>query len=71
MGAGDHERMEGAGGAVLLGPDLLKLEGLPDEDGLHHADLVGIAGIELFDPGESGGAEVHDGFLKARAAAAG
>jgi hypothetical protein len=37
-GAGDHQRVGGAGGAVLLVRPL-KLEGLTDEDGLHQPIL--------------------------------
>ena len=68
MGAGDDDRVECPGGAPLLGPDFLKLKGLADEDRLHHAGLVRIAGIETVDAGEGGGAQVHDDFLKCRAA---
>ena len=54
VGPGNHDHVKGSGGAVLLCPDLLQLEGLADQDGLHHAGLVAVAGVELFDAREGG-----------------
>ena len=52
--SGDHQRVEGAGVAVVLGPHALQLVVLADEDRLHHAGLVGVAGVEARDAGERG-----------------
>ena len=68
---GDYDHVKGSGGAVLFGPDFLQLEGLADQDGLHHAGLVAVAGVEFFDAREGGLAQVHYGFLKRIAAVAG
>ena len=46
MGAGDDEGVEGAGGAVIFGPDFLQLIILANEDGLHHAGAVRVAVVE-------------------------
>jgi hypothetical protein len=67
----DDEGVEGAGGAVLFGPDLRELEGLPDQDGLHHSGVVGVAVVEAVDALQGGLTEVHDGLLEPVATAAG
>ena len=70
VGAGDDQRVEGAGVAVVLRPDALKLIILADEDGLHHGDLIRVAFIHARDAGERGAAQIHDELLKGRAAMA-
>ena len=36
MDARNHQRMERAGAAEIVGPDALEFDGLADQDGLHH-----------------------------------
>ena len=68
---GDHQGVEGAGLAVILGPDALELKGLADHEGLHHPAAVSVAGVETLNAGQNQGAKVHHGLLKWRAAMAG
>ena len=63
--------MKRAGGAVIVGPHFLHLELLPQQHGLHHGSLVGAAPVERVDARHGGGAQIHHGLLKRRAAAAG
>ena len=67
----DDQGMEGAGLAVILGPDSLELEGLANHEGLHHPTAVSVAGVKSLDASQNPGAKVHHGLLKQRAAAAG
>ena len=60
--------MEGACVAIVLRPNALKLIILADEDRLHHGGLIRVAFIHVGDAGERRAAQVHDEFLKRRAA---
>ena len=68
MSPRNHQRVKRPRSAILLRPYLLQLEGLPDQNRLHHAGLVSVAGIEPFDPRQRRGAQVHHRFLKQIAA---
>ena len=71
MRAGDHQRVEGTGGAVLLGPHFLQLILLAHQHGLHHSGAVRLAAVEPADAVERGGPHIHHHLLEARAAPAG
>ena len=60
VSAGNHEGVEGAGGAVVFGPHLLKLVGLADENGLHHSGIVLVPPVKACQAGKRGGAQVHE-----------
>ena len=55
MGTGDDQRVEGTGGAVILGPAFLHARGIANEDGFHHAGVVVVAGIQGVDAVEGAG----------------
>src|SRR4029077_18145805 len=60
VAAGDHEGVEGAGGAIVFCPHEIGFGGGSDQDRLHHAIRVGILFVELVEPVERGGADGED-----------
>ena len=70
VGAGDDDRVNRARAAELLRPHLFELEGLADEDGLHHAGFIRLTAVELLQPLQRRHPQSHNGAPKRRAARA-
>jgi hypothetical protein len=71
VNARDDDGMEGAGAAVIVGPDAFEAGGVADEDSAAHAEGVRIGLEEGIETVDGGFAEGVDGGKEARAAALG